>query len=164
MKLYKTIYRYALAGLVLAGSVAWTVYCHLVVAQQQAFNKSTDFIDLALRSPQKADALLQRVEQFQQLRTMGLILAILAAVVLALMITWQVLCHRWEKAGKDPIGDLLRKQQEKAQAKKQLKQEQKAAKAAQEAEAKKGFCPNCGTPYKEAVGFCTECGAPLAEK
>lgn len=164
MKLFKTIYRYALAGLLLAAGVAWTVYCHLVVVQQQAFNRSTEFIDLALRSADKADALLRRVEQFQQLRTIGLIFSILMLVVLTLLIVWQVLSKRWEKAGKDPIADFTRKLQEKQNKQKQQKLAKKAAKAAEQAAAKRGFCPNCGTPYEEAVGFCINCGAPLAEK
>lgn len=171
MKLFKTIYRYALVGLPFAASVAWTVYCQIALVQQKAYNLSKEFIDLSLRSMKDAVALVERAAQLQQLRNIGLVLSIVLLLVLALMITWQILNARWEKAGKNPVANFFRslkdkKNQlaEKQQQKKQEQLEQKAKAEAQKAQAQRGFCPNCGTPYDSATGFCTNCGCSLEEK
>jgi hypothetical protein len=175
MKLFKSIYRYALAGILLAAAVTWTVFCSIRVAELKSFAVSTGFIDLALKSTREADQLLLQLEQFKQLRTTGIVAIVVMVLVIGAMVAWQILSKRWEKAGKNPISDFFRslkdkkaaaaekKAAEKKAAEEKLEAAKKAA-AEKEEPAEKGFCPNCGKPYEKEQGFCTECGFALTEK
>lgn len=149
MKTFKSVYRYALVVLLLAACVAWTVYTHAVTTQLEATVGSAAFIDLAVRSSKQAEALLVRLDQFQQLRLAGFIAAGVMLLVLVLMIVCQLVAKHWEKQGKNPLQALTKGMGEKL--KKKPKDES-------------GFCPNCGTAYARPVGYCEQCGYFLEEK
>ena len=153
MKLFKSIYRYAIAGVLLAAAIVWTIYCGTQVSQLKAFSKSTAFIDMALNSSREADQLLLQLKQFKHLLTTGIIAIVVMVLVIGVMVAWQILTKRWEKEGKNPFAKLIPAHKPKA-----------AAPVAAETVPQGGFCPSCGTPCQKMEGFCTQCGTALTEK
>lgn len=145
MKRMKWICRYAFLGLLLAGGIFWAVYCQITVSELNARIYSLEYIDLAVSLSNETLELLDRAEQFTQMRNAALIASAVLAVCIAALVAFQILSKKLA-AKKTVVREKPRAVPE-------------APKAVPEVPVDAGvICAKCGQHYEQKPSFCVRCG------
>ncbi len=174
MRVLKWIVRYAFFALLLGGAVVWWLYCNATIATLQATVDSPEFIETATESISDAIAMMDRIEQFQDLRLIGIIGVAVVGFLLVLLVLWNIFGKRiaaWSKVKADGVITRIktpRPAKPKAVAAPASAPAPTAQPAAEaptaEAPAKKSyFCPYCGHEHAKRSAFCAGCGQKLPD-
>ena len=138
MKIMKWICRYAFLGLLLAGALFWGIYCQIAILELEAPVHSLDYVDLAVSLSPEALALLERIDQFEQLRNGAVIAAAVVVLCLGVLIVFQILCKKL--TAKKTVGAVQIQPSEG------------------EPVNTGAFCRKCGQHYDQMPVFCVRCG------
>ena len=178
MKVAKWICRYLFFAVILAGTICWWGYCSNTVAQLNETIGSAEYIDMASSLSTDALMLLERLEQYQQLRTDALKLILIVGGCLLVLILWHVgsevvikkLAQRPAKElkpKKDPKPKKKPVQKPVAPAQPVNSLSEPVSTVAESVEVvsppapKGGYCTECGQYYEDFPAFCRKCGNKL---